>query len=58
MNREPSYRELLELNYHLTEQCKYLENIIREQELQIAELLTASILYRELYMKLDHSNKK
>lgn len=58
MNREPSYRELLELNYHLTEQCKYLENIIREQELQIEELLTASILYRELYMKLDHGNKK
>ena len=54
MNKEPSYLELLESNYHLTEQCKHLENIIREQEFLIEELLDASTQYRELYIELRY----
>ena len=58
MNKEPSYKELLEINYHLEKRCQLLENIVHEQELQIEELLTASTLYRELYLKLEYGIKK
>lgn len=58
MNKVPSYNELLEINYHLKERCQNLENIIQEQNLLIEEFLTASTLYRELYLKLEYGIKE
>lgn len=58
MNKAPSYHELLETNYHLKERCQNLENIIQEQNLLIEEYLTASTLYRELYLKLEYGIKE
>lgn len=58
MHKMPTYEELLEMNYHLGERCKKLESIIQEQELEIEQFLTASTLYRELYMELRYGIKR
>lgn len=58
MNKMPTYEELLEINYHLGERCRKLEAIVQEQELQIEEFLSASTMYKELYLELRYGIKR
>jgi len=58
MNNMPTYDELLSINHCLGEKNHELESKIQEMNLEIDEFLTASTMYRELYLELYFKTKQ